>query len=138
MESIIIFFIKTKIMYMQENLSQHSYIEVIIIYIAALPSLKLSYNNVFITSYSLVFLSNTSHSLSGQSAQSQTSSQNPVIFQGNICFLYHLFRFYLCFTHEDTNYYDTVLFLGANRYCFFWHFLKICSCPNIFKSPLLI
>lgn len=68
-------------MYMQENLSQHSYIEVIIniIYIAALPSLKLSYNDVFITSYSLVFLSNTSHSLSGQSAQSQTSSQNSVI-----------------------------------------------------------
>lgn len=68
-------------MYMQENLSQHSYIEVIIniIYIAALPSLKLSYNDVFITSYSLVFLSNTSHSLSGQSAQLQTSSQNSVI-----------------------------------------------------------
>lgn len=67
-------------MYMQENLSQHnSSIEVIIIYIAALPSLKLSYNDVFITSYSLVFLSNTSHSLSGQSAQSKTSSQNSVI-----------------------------------------------------------
>lgn len=79
MESIIIFFIKTKIMYMQENLSQHSSIEVIITYIAALPSLKLSYNDVYITSYSLVFLSNTSHSLSGQSAQSQTSSQNSVI-----------------------------------------------------------
>lgn len=62
-------------MYMQENLSQHSLFEVIIIYIAALPSLKPSYNDVFITSYSLV----TSHSLSGQSAQSQTSSQNSVI-----------------------------------------------------------